>query len=236
MKRVLTMFLLGLTFIPVYLVSCKHEPLPGPEGQDTTNNPIISTNCDPDTVYFQNDILPLIQSSCAKSGCHDAATQADGVYLGTYASIMNTGKIKPGNPNDSELYEVITENDPDKIMPPPPNQPFSQAQINLIYTWIQQGAKNNQCNNQACDSVNVTFSGQIFPMIQASCLGCHSGGNPGGGISLGGYNDIKNNATAILGSISWASGFTAMPQNGSKLSPCKIAQFNRWIQLGTPNN
>ena len=30
--------------------------------------------CDPSKVYFVNDVLPIFLSSCAYSGCHDAAT------------------------------------------------------------------------------------------------------------------------------------------------------------------
>ncbi len=122
-------------------------------------------------------------------------------------------------------------------MPPPPSQPLTQAQISLIYQWIQQGALNNYCASQACDSINVTFSGQIWPTIQSSCTGCHSGSNPGGNITLMNYNDVKFYATPkIWGSINYLTGYSPMPKNGAKLSDCKIAQFRRWIDLGMPNN
>ncbi|MCB0806298.1 MAG: hypothetical protein KDC05_10905 [Bacteroidales bacterium] len=207
---------------------------------NTGNNGIP---CDPDTVYFQNDVLPLLQSSCGIAGCHDAATAEDGVVLTSYLSVMQTAGVQPFNPFDSEIYEVITENDPDDRMPPPPASALTNDQINLIYTWISQGALNNHCEQMDCDSTNVSFSQEVFPIIQNSCLGCHSGANPNGGISLTNYQQIKNQASispgssgSLLGAITWATGNSNMPQNGNKLSDCDIGIIRNWIEEGMPNN
>lgn len=201
-------------------------------------DPNTGIPCDPDTIYFENDILPLLQSSCGTTGCHDPITAEDDVILTNYADIMATGKIVPGDAQESELYEVITESDPDKIMPPPPNNSLNASQIELIYTWIQQGALNNYCEQEDCDTVNVTFSSTVLPIIQNSCTGCHSGANPDGGIRLENYSDIVAVASSgsLIGVITHAAGYSPMPKNGSKLSDCKIAQIQKWIEDGTPEN
>ena len=49
--------------------------------------------CDPDTVYFENEILPLIISSCATTDCHDKLTDEQEVLLVDYASIIEYGEI-----------------------------------------------------------------------------------------------------------------------------------------------
>jgi mono/diheme cytochrome c family protein len=199
--------------------------------------------CDPDTIYFQNDVLPLLQSSCGVAGCHDQQSAQDGVILTSYQAVMQTAGVVPFDPLESEIYEVITENDPDKRMPPPPSAPLNTDQINLIYKWIAQGALNNYCEQEECDSLNVTFSGTVFPIIQNNCYGCHSGSNPGGGISLTNYNQVKAQASipvgspgSLLGAITWANGNIPMPQNGSQLSECNIAQIRKWINDGMPDN
>lgn len=194
--------------------------------------------CNPDTVYFVNTILPLLQSSCGNSGCHDQASASDGVILTDYVNIINTGGVQAGNPGNSELYEKITESDPDKVMPPPPKAPLIQSQIAAIQKWIIQGAKNNSCDSEDCDSVNVTFSQNVFTLIQNKCLGCHSGGSPSGGVSLTNYNEIKTIAEggALLGVITHSPGYSPMPKNGNKLSICNIAQIKKWINDGMPNN
>jgi hypothetical protein len=63
--------------------------------------------CDPDTIYFQNTILPLLQSSCGVSGCHDPGTASDGIILTSYDDIINSGVIKLNDPAGSDLYEVL---------------------------------------------------------------------------------------------------------------------------------
>lgn len=227
-----------LVFILILLATgyqaCKHDP----DEIVDPDDPHTGIPCDPDTVYFENDILPLLQSSCGMSGCHDPGTAQDDVILTNYADIIATGDVEPGDPQDSDLYEVITEDDPDKRMPPPPQSPLTAAQIQMIYTWVQQGAQNNYCDQEDCDTVNVTFSGTVMPVIQNNCTGCHSGATPGGGITLETHSDIVTVADngRLMGSITHSAGFSPMPQNGDKLSDCTIAQIQKWIDNGTPND
>jgi hypothetical protein len=132
-------FLAFITVLVFLIVQCRHEP----ENGQITGNP-----CHPDTVYFQRDILPLLNSSCAKAGCHDAASAMDGVILDNYASVMATADVRPGNPNGSDLYEVLVEDRPEKRMPPPPLDPLSSEQIAMIRKWILQGAKDLTCDDE----------------------------------------------------------------------------------------
>jgi len=193
----------------------------------------IVSNCDPDTVYFQNSILPLVVSSCATTGCHDAVSHKHGVILTDYASIIKTGKIKPGDPDDSEFLETLTDNG-DDLMPPPPMSPFDDDQISMIRKWILQGAKNNSCED-GCDTTNVTFNGAIWPMMQKYCTGCHSAGNPSGGIIIGNYADLValGNNGSLLGSVRYEQGYAAMPTN-QQLSDCNISLIEKWIKEGYP--
>ncbi|MBE0650942.1 MAG: hypothetical protein IH595_08865 [Bacteroidales bacterium] len=195
-----------------------------------------TSTCNPDTVYFQNTILPMLVSNCAVSGCHDVTTHKEGVQLTDYASIINTGGISPGNPSGSKLYRVITASGEDQ-MPPSSRTPLTIDQINAIKTWILQGALNNSCN-AGCDTTNVTFSQSVFPIIQTYCLGCHNAPSPGGGIYLRNYADIITvvNNGKLWGAINQDPGFIAMPLGGNKLSSCDLATFKIWINNGAPNN
>lgn len=205
---------------------------------DTTfNNPGSGHPCDPDTIYFERDLLPILQSACAQPGCHDAITQQDGVRLTDYASVMETGKIVPGDPDDSELYEVIIDPDLDKRMPPPPNAALPAEQIAAIRKWIEQGAQNLFCDDEECDTTNLTYTNTIEPMIAMHCLGCHNDANPLGGLSLQGYDKVADvaNDGRLMGTITHEPGYPAMPKNGMKLSDCKILQIETWINNGLPN-
>ncbi len=235
--------------------ACQHEPDgtpidPGPI--DTTENPIDTTEnpvdtsgvpCDPAKVYFATDVLPILKSNCAKAGCHDAVSQQEGIILESFQSIFNSDEdnlIVPFNLNESKLFEVITESDPDKLMPQPPNQRLTADQINTIATWILQGAQDLTCdpNTGSCDTENVSFSGFVAPLLANNCVGCHSGGAPSGGITLnthGGVQAVANNGR-LYGAISHASGFQPMPRGSAKLPQCTIDKINGWIQDGALNN
>ncbi len=235
MRKGIITFLVLITVLSL-ASSCKHDPLNpiGPNPNDTTGTG--GRVCDPDTVYFQQDVLPLIVSNCAMSGCHDAASAQEGVVLTDYASIIQTGDVKAGQPNNSELYEVLVETNPDKIMPPPPAS-LTAAQIQLIKTWIKQGAKNNSCES-GCDTSSYSFSGTIQPLLQNFCLGCHSGSSAPAYVHLDSHAGVvaalSNNR--LIGAVKHQTGYTAMPPSGNGMSDCQIRQLELWIAAGAPNN
>lgn len=227
---------IGLFLIILVSSSCKHEPdlitiIPA----DTTSTG--GNKCNPDSIYFVQEILPVFQSGCAMSGCHDAASHKEDIILDSYSNIMATGKIKISNPADSKIYKVLTENGEDR-MPPPPAAPTTAAQQAAILKWISQGAKNNSCSQLGCDTVNVKYTTHVKPLIVNYCQGCHSGSNPGAGIDLSSYSGVKAIADngKFIGSISFLNGYSSMPKNGNKLSECQINMVKIWINQGAPNN
>lgn len=219
---------LGLLFLfVVALSSCKHEP---PLDLDGT----ISQNCDPDTVYFGNTILPLLVSNCGMSGCHDEGSHREGIVLTDYYSIINSDVVKPGRPNQSDLVEVLTASG-EKLMPPNPYSALTTAQINAIRTWIDQGAKFNTCIG--CDTLNYKFAADIWPILNTNCYGCHNNNNPGGNIYIRNYDDVllMVNDGSLIGSLT-GNGYSLMPKNTNGLQPCKITQIQKWINDGAQNN
>jgi hypothetical protein len=238
-KLVLIMF----TFLGLILMihSCKHSPdITGMNTEpDPDPDPDISNICHPDTVYFNQDLMPLLGASCGRAGCHDAATQADGVRLTDYESVMETGDVRPGRPDNSDLFEVIVDDDPDDRMPPPPNEPLLTEQIEKIRTWINQGALNLQCEEQDCDLNDVSFSGRVQPILALNgCVSCHSGSNPQGGVRLDSYANVSAvvESGRLMGAIRHLSGYVPMPLNGEKIGECQADQIERWISNGMPND
>lgn len=196
---------------------------------------LVSSSCSPDSIYFINTILPLIASSCAMAGCHDAAAHREGIKLIDYAGIMKT--VRAGNPGKSELFQAITSSERDDLMPPPPRQKLSAQSITAIQNWIIQGARNNQCITQ-CDTSVFTYSGAVLPIINTYCKGCHNPSSPGGGIDLTTYTNVRMVALngKLSGSINHSSGFVPMPPGSVNLDECEVKQIEKWIQAGTPNN
>ncbi len=220
-KRLILTFIVSL----VATLSCRHEIPTLPD-----------TPVGPTGICFENDILPIFQSYCAKSGCHDAATASDGYALDSYANIVSKG-LRAGDAQDSEIYEVLIENGDDR-MPQQPNDPLSTAQINLIAQWINEGAKNTTGCAAVCDSSNFTYSGHVKPILQTHCLGCHSGlAEAGGYVPLDTYDGLMEmvNGGFLLPAINQTGSFP-MPKNGIKINDCKIAIIRKWIEAGAPNN
>jgi uncharacterized membrane protein len=214
----------------VILNACRHEILfPGTGGTTLSSNP-----CSPDSVYFVNDILPLITSNCAMSGCHDNVSHKEGVRLTNYSQIMSL--VSAGNASGSTLYKEIIKTSGSR-MPPPPMPAFTTAQKALVQKWINQGAKNNSCSGR-CDTATFTFALAIKPLMDGKCVGCHNPGNLGGNIDLSTYAGVKTVALngKLYGSIAQQAGFSPMPKNGTKFTDCEITQVQKWIANGSLNN
>jgi len=215
--------------LAIGVVSCVHEPINPYTGQ-----------CSPDSVYFENDVLPMIIGNCGMSGCHDAATASDGVILDSYENIMSTGEVRAGRPDNSEIYENITENDPADRMPPPPANALSSEQIALIRDWIDQGALNNSCENKStsCDTSTVTLASSVRPILSQYCQGCHNNTSASGGVNLEDYTGLKTvvDDGRLLGAVRQEAGYSAMPQGQDKISDCNIGTLEIWIRNGAQNN
>jgi hypothetical protein len=94
--------------------------------------------------------------------------------------------------------------------------------------------------SQTCTDTTTTISytQKLVPIFTQSCYGCHTGSFPSGGILMGTYAADKTLATngKLYGSISHASGFSAMPKGTAKLSVCSVSAVKKWVDAGAPNN
>lgn len=244
MKTYIFYSILGIVFIN--LLSCVHEPfLDGEDPNDPGNGGIVDTDvvdfvintqaCDENTVYFENEVLPIFISNCAISGCHDAQSAEDGVVLTDYATISK--KMKPGDPNDSEYYTILLDPQSDELMPRDPKTgngySLPAEQLNLIKTWIEQGVKNNYCDE--CDTTQYTYSGTIKAIVDQNCAtssACHGNGTQYGDFTT--YEGLKSRVSnqqiqkrAIVDKD--------MPP-ASPMPDCELLLIKNWIDAGAQNN
>lgn len=93
--------------------------------------------------------------------------------------------------------------------------------------------------NTTCDTANMSFVTNIKPILQSNCYSCHSNANFAiSGAKLEDYADVKEHADdgMLIGTITHANGYPAMPQSGGKLSDCNINKIKAWVERGAPNN
>lgn len=202
---------------------------------DTT---IVENPCLPGVVYFERDVLPLLITYCADAQCHDNQNPEEGIRMTSYTNVINTGDIVPGNPEDSGIWEEMMDTDPDKHMPPYNQPQLTQEQLDLIENWILQGAQNLTCNEPTpCDTIDVSYSGQVALILQNKCIGCHSGSTPADNLNLTLFNSILTvgNNGKLVGAINGSVGYTSMPPN-LPLSDCDKTIIESWVAAGMPNN
>jgi mono/diheme cytochrome c family protein len=94
-----------------------------------------------------------------------------------------------------------------------------------------------------CNTDDMSYTNDVWPVINSSCVGCHGGAAPAGGIPLKNYDDIAASAAipsgtygSLYGTISHSPGNSPMPKNAPMLSDCTIAQIKAWIEQGALNN
>lgn len=92
----------------------------------------------------------------------------------------------------------------------------------------------------SCDTANMKYAANVVPILQSNCYSCHgeSTNSNSNGILLEGYSNLKARADngQLLGVITHADGFPAMPQGVAKLSDCNINIIRSWINNGAQNN
>ncbi len=247
LKNISVLLLLPVAILSCALNSCTREPVHLYEY---------------DTICFQEDVLPLLQTSCGTSGCHDEQTATEGFVATNYESVVKM--ITPGDAQSSVLYKVITAINSDDMMPP--EQPLTYQQRTMIRIWIEQGAMNTRCFPEddtttipvdtipepvdttsppppPCFEDSVSFSNDVWPIINANCVGCHNASRLRGGINLEGYDNIVDVAnmqqdgfSLLYGVIERLPGFSAMPRSAAKLDTCSVKIIKLWIEEGAKNN
>lgn len=209
-------------------------------------------------ICFERDVLPVFLENCALSGCHNAESAKHGFVFDSYENIMTGNKgraIIPYNLKKSKVYKKITEDTRENMMPPPPNQPLTGAEISNINKWIMSGALNSKCDDtgkinefrsmntdtiikseiteSGCDTLYITYK-DIQPVLEKNCYKCHSGNAPSELFNLETYSQVKEMGEAgkLYGAINHLPGFKSMPRKAPKLPECDLTKLNVWITNG----
>ncbi len=96
-------------------------------------------------VDFARDVRPILAGRCYTCHGPDEATREARLRLDTPEGLAkelgDLQAVRPGRPEESELFLRITDEDPDWRMPPEATgEPLTQAEVELLGRWIEQGA------------------------------------------------------------------------------------------------
>ena len=97
-----------------------------------------------ENISFNNHVQPLLNLKCNYSGCHDDGSRAGGISLTTWTNVTNDPTLVfPFEPESSRLIWSIQNRPGAELMPPLGYHPLIKREIDGIYKWIEEGAKNN---------------------------------------------------------------------------------------------
>lgn len=126
-SKILTVFVLTVLVCFMFLEqSCESDSLP---------EPAPPTFCDTTEATYLTTVKPIIDQSCAISGCHLPGTSAPGnftFYVG----------LEGYFDGDQLEQRIFLETDPLLRMPPinsPPEAMLSQEQMDILECWIDAG-------------------------------------------------------------------------------------------------
>ena len=97
---------------------------------------VVDPDGPPQAVSYKTDIAPILESKCAKSGCHVSGAHTP--YLTkeiSYNQIVNNGFVNTIIPKQSILYNAINGSMKEYIP--------SAIERQKVYDWIRTGAQNN---------------------------------------------------------------------------------------------
>jgi hypothetical protein len=128
MKTMIIIFGALFILLGVGLTGCYKDVVLPESGADP--------NAPPKQYSYSKDIAPLLNTNCAKSGCHVAGAQAPDLETAvSYNSLVNGGFVNTTFPKQSELYQQLNGNMQEHL----PNAADRQK----VYDWIRTGALNN---------------------------------------------------------------------------------------------
>jgi len=90
-------------------------------------------------VSYSRDVAPIFALHC--NSCHGDAETAGGLEIRTYAGLMKSGAIVPGDPDGSQIVQFIEGRRGEEHRMPLGGVPLTAEQIARIRRWIAEGAR-----------------------------------------------------------------------------------------------
>ncbi len=97
----------------------------------------ITVTCDTNNIKFNTYVLPLLNSKCSISGCHNSASTAGGWAMDSYLGVKDVLDNSNGR-----FLKSIQHESPASPMPKGGNK-LPDCDISKIKAWINAGALEN---------------------------------------------------------------------------------------------
>lgn len=107
---------------------------------------------------------------------------------------------------------------------------------------LEELMKQDTTGTVVCDtSFVLSYTNDVVPILSKECYSCHNSLSApflAGGNVLDNYNSLKVfvENDKLLCVIKHTPGCLQMPRGGAKLSDCRIARIEAWVNQGYPEN
>lgn len=176
-------------------------------------------------ISFWNQIIPIFENNNC-TDCHGTGqTSPDLTSHNAFASLIENNLLDTVTPDNSGLYTVLSSGFHEEKV--------SGTDRDTILIWISQGAVDDTPPEV------VSFSENLQPIFDASCIGCHSSGSfldltSGASYNTlisGGYVDTVNPESSIL-----YTNFNVGQTHAGRTSDANLQLFLSWIKAGAADN
>lgn len=114
-------------------------------------------------VDYANDIQPIFNANC--TSCHNNNNQQSGVSLSNYEAVMGSvgsqygsNIVVAGEPDSSPLVDKIEADPQFGSQMPQGGTPLSETEINLIRSWISEGANEMATSSELSPELPAGFT------------------------------------------------------------------------------
>lgn len=152
--------------------------------------------------------------------CHSAAGgNRGGLSLETYQQVR-------ANLNAIYYRSVEKRDMPDAGLP--------QPELEMLKAWIEAGAPQKSTGKTAAPPVQGAVTWKVIrdQVLASSCLDCHSGGTPDGGLDLQSLEIVRKNINSIFSSAIIKQTMPLEPY--AAMSDSHKQALMKWISQGMP--
>jgi hypothetical protein len=188
-------------------------------------------------VINQNIIGPRCLS------CHNGPASPRAVDLSSYESMMGGKQVVPFKPLESPLFDSIS-----KGRMPKGQGSLPDAEIALVKSWIEQGAKKTGGGTLPPPSkpkpIEPSFDWISTEILSKRCTGCHNGTNKRTDLDLRTYESLMEFEGSFQKAVEpgdpKASGLyllldeREMPPSGPPVEGEELEAIKEWIRNGAP--
>ena len=139
----------------------------------------------------------------------------------------------------SDAEPMASQPEPTQIVAASTDTPTAADVVPTDTPPLPTEATNTSAAENETSSPAVSFSADVFPILESRCVQCHGPSSARGGVKVDSYDAVMTIVTpgdAEASSLVTVVVNGDMPRRGPKLLPSEIEIISTWVNAGAPDN